>query len=340
VFNSSDVRHTQRFLYDVAMLGLSARQPSLNRAVDLAGLPLHAREFLDDLASERFDTTAAIVERLRLLAAKPATLTRARRCLHLATCGAAPLMGVMVVVPTLVVLLPLLAPDALLLDACLRRLGQLEGSSSAEAARERTALETYVVGRFRPLLAASTSRKLWFWPMIEMRQLTVQRALARQPNPSDVEVERAAQQLAGLVGAAQRNAELTVRRLLGWRLMLGVVLLLIVASAVPALLSTFIARGGALFRVLGIVVVGPDGYEVSRLRGLARSLIAWTPAIAALALIWPFATRGSMEEVPVEQMSSSLVLLLTVFVAGAVFALVNQNQGLQDRITRTSLVAR
>ena len=52
-----------------------------------------------------------------------------------------------------------------------------------------------------------------------------------------------------------------------------------------------------------------------------------------------FAARGSMEEVPVEQMSSSLVLL-TVFVAGAVFALFNPQQGLQDRMTRTSLVAR
>jgi hypothetical protein len=125
----------------------------------------------------------------------------------------------------------------------------------------------------------------------------------------------------------------------GWRDTLGVVLVLLVFSAVPALLSTFIARGGALFRVLGIAVVGPDGYEVSRLRGLARSLIAWTPAIAALALVWPFATRWSMEEIPVERMAPSLVLL-TVFVAGAVFALSDQNQGLQDRITRTSLVAR
>ena len=46
-----------------------------------------------------------------------------------------------------------------------------------------------------------------------------------------------------------------------------------------------------------------------------------------------------MEEVPVGQLTPSL-LLLAVFVAGAVFALFNENQGLQDRIVRTSLVAR
>jgi hypothetical protein len=91
--------------------------------------------------------------------------------------------------------------------------------------------------------------------------------------------------------------------------------------------------------LLGIAVVGEDGREVSRLRGLARALIAWTPGIAALALILPFSIRASMEDVAVGQVAPSL-LLLAVFVAGAVFALFNQNQGLQDRITRTSLVAR
>ena len=121
--------------------------------------------------------------------------------------------------------------------------------------------------------------------------------------------------------------------------MLVVVLLLIVLTALPAVLSAFFARGGAIFRLLGIAVVGGDGREVSRLRGLARALIAWTPGIAALALLLPFATRWSMEEVPVEQLAPSL-LLLAVFVAGAVFALFNENQGLQDRIVRTSLVAR
>ena len=258
-------------------------------------MPLHARELLDDLASERFDTTAAIVERLRSLATRPVTITRARRCAHLAICGAAPSIGILVFVPMLVVLLPLLAqsPDAFLIDACLRQLVRLEHSSSAEAARERAAVEIFLVGRFRPLLTEQPqSRKPWFWAMIEARQSAVQRVLARHPNPSDVEIARATQQLAGLISAAQRNRELAARRLLGWRLMLVAVLLLIVLTAVPAVLSAFFARGGAIFRLLGIAVVGQDGREVSRLRALARGLIAWTPGIAALLLLLPFATRG------------------------------------------------
>jgi uncharacterized RDD family membrane protein YckC len=338
---SPDERQSRRFLYNVAMLALRIQEPGLPRASNIVTLPLHAQELLDDMASDRFDTATAIVERLRSCARKPVTLTRARRCAHLAICAAAPVWSMLFLVPVVAVLLPLLAqsPDALLLEACLRRLGQLEGSSSAEAARERTALETYVVGRFRPLLTESASRKPWFWPMIEIWQPTVQRTLARQGNPSDVEIERAAQQLAGLISSAQRNRDLAARGLLGWRLLLVVVLLLIVVCAVPALVSAFVARGGAVFRLLDIAVVGPDGYEVSRLRGLARSLIAWTPGIAALALVLPFAVRGSVEGMSVGQLAPS-VLLLGVFVAGAVFALFNENRGLQDRIVRTTLIPR
>jgi hypothetical protein len=232
------------------------------------------------------------------------------------------------------------SPDAFVLDACLRRLERLERSSDAEAVRERTAIEAYLVGRFRPLLTEHpTSTKPWFWPMIEVRQSAVQRALARQPNPSDEDIERAAHQLAGLVGAAQRDRELAARGLLGWRLMLFAVLLLIVVSALPAVLSACFARGGAVFGLLGIAVVAEDGREVSRSRGFARGMIAWTPGIAALVLLPPFTTQQSMEEVPLQQLAPSL-LLLAVFVAGAIFALFDVQRGVQDRITRTTLVAR
>jgi hypothetical protein len=46
-----------------------------------------------------------------------------------------------------------------------------------------------------------------------------------------------------------------------------------------------------------------------------------------------------MAAVPLERLAPSL-LLLAVFVAGAVFASFNVNRGVQDRTARTSLVAR
>ena len=336
-----DVRDAQRFLHDVATLGLAVR-PWADRSATPDGLPLHARALLDDLAAARFDTSAAIVERLRPLAARPVAITRARRCAHLAICGFAPMMGLLVFVPTVLLLLPRLAqsPDAFPLDACLRELGRLEGSLTAEAAQRRAAVETYLVGRFRPLLVQhSASGRPWFWPMIEARQSVVERALARHPNPSDEEIAHAAQQLAGLMSAAEGDRELAARGVLGWKLTLAAVLLLIAGTAAPAIVSAFFARGGAVLRLLGMAVVDREGREVSRSRALARALIAWTPGLAALLLLLPFGSLWSIEAAPLDQLAPSL-LPLAVFVAGAMVALFNPRRGWQDRAARTALVAR
>ena len=105
------------------------------------------------------------------------------------------------------------------------------------------------------------------------------------------------------------------------------------------MLSVFFARGGAIFRLLGIAVVDKAGREVSRFRACARALISWAPGIAALLLLLPVGTLRSADDISVAQLRPSLVLF-GVFVAGAVFALFNVNRGVQDRIARTSLVAR
>ncbi len=68
------------------------------------------------------------------------------------------------------------------------------------------------------------------------------------------------------------------------------------------------------------------------------ALIAWTPGVAAL-VVFLSPTAAWMAAVPLERLAPSL-LLLAVFVAGAVFALFNVNRGVQDRIVGTSLVAR
>ena len=184
------------------------------------------------------------------------------------------------------------------------------------------------------------------WEMIESLRPAVQRAIARHPDPSNDEIEGAAQQLTGLIRTAERHRELAARRLFGWPMLHFGVVLLIAASAVPAVLSALVARGGVVFRLLGMAVVDQDGREVSRLRTLARALIAWTPGVAALVVFLPPTDRRIaavplewMAAVPLERLAPSL-LLLAVFVAGAVFALFNVNRGVQDRIARTSLVAR
>ena len=56
-------------------------------------------------------------------------------------------------------------------------------------------------------------------------------------------------------------------------------------------------------------------------------------------LLLAFTARGPLDDLSIGQLVPSLILL-AVFVAGAVFSLVNPQRGLQDRMVRTTLVAR
>ena len=338
VIDAADIRDAQRFLYDVAMLGLSL-EASATKPPGPPPLPLHAQAFLADLASGRIATIAVILERLRAMATKPTTVTRARRCAHLALCGAAPLVGVVVLTPVLLITLPLMArsPESFLIEGSLRRLQQLDASTTPAAMREREDIEIYLVGRFRPLLTGQQTP--WYWPLIEIRRPVVERALARQPNPSSDEIAVARGRLEGLVAAAERNRALAARGRLGWTFLLFAIVTLVAAAGALSVVSAFLAKGGAGLRLLGIGVVSRAGSEVSRGRAGARAAVAWATGIAAFLLLVPSAAQGRLLDVSLGTLLPSSILLV-IFIAGAVASLLDPRRGLQDRILRTSLVAR
>ena len=177
-----------RFLCDVASHGLGMPPDAFARWSPASGLPLHARALLADLAGARFQDVAEIVARLRSCAARPGAMTRARRGAHLAACGVVPMASALLVGSVLVLAMPRASrsPDFFALEARLQRLQALGPDATApEALRERAALETYIVGRFRPLLVDHPAmRRPWFWSLIEVRRPIVARALAAHPSPS------------------------------------------------------------------------------------------------------------------------------------------------------------
>jgi eukaryotic-like serine/threonine-protein kinase len=100
------------------------------------------------------------------------------------------------------------------------------------------------------------------------------------------------------------------------------------------LLSGLLSRGGLVLRWLGIAVVTSSGSEVSRSRALWRSVIAWSPCVAVI-LIAPILFFLSLS------VSLSIIgVLLAVSLFGIIAAIINPEQGLQDRLAGTYLVPR
>ncbi len=332
----------QRFLCDVASHGLGMAPEDFIRWLPGSRLPLHARELFADLAAARFQNLDEVAERLRSCAERPGSLTRVRRGAHLLAAGVLPLASTLLIGSVLILVMPLAArsPDLFALEACLQRLQALGPYPTTPAAlRERATIETYIVGRFRHLLVDQpTARRPWFWPLIEVRRPIVARALAAHPSPSAADVDQAAQQLSGRLAHAERQRELAGRGLFGWLFLSRVVLLLLTATALAGLVSAAAARGGVLMNMLGIIVVGGDGRRASRPRALARAAFAWMPAIGAGVLV--VSTIGR----PVDGLwlagVATGLLLLAIWIAGLIVALVDPQRGWQDRLARTTLVAR
>ena len=115
--------------------------------------------------------------------------------------------------------------------------------------------------------------------------------------------------------------------------------------AIPSMVTATIFRGGMLFRLTGIALVGESGRVVGRGRAFVRSVIAWSAVLAAFSVTW-FASPTFSSQRLVSQDAAAvvaiafLVALPLVHIAGSIWAIVTPERGAQDRIARTYLVPR
>ena len=82
--------------------------------------------------------------------------------------------------------------------------------------------------------------------------------------------------------------------------------------AILSLLFTLIFRRGLLFRILGIAVVTREGAEASRLRMLARGLIAWSPVLLVAVLLKLYDPVRSGALLPLHLALATLVVVLAI----------------------------
>ena len=111
------------------------------------------------------------------------------------------------------------------------------------------------------------------------------------------------------------------------------------AWAIFAILAAGVMRTGAVYRLARIAVVTRAGVEASRLRSLLRSAIAWSPLLLACSWAPAGVFDGELGDLPA-MFGLSALISVSVFLAGAVYAIVQPERGIQDRIAGTYLVPR
>jgi hypothetical protein len=134
----------------------------------------------------------------------------------------------------------------------------------------------------------------------------------------------------------------------------------VVCLSLPAVMG-FAFRGGPVFRFMKIVVLHQDGQPASRLRCAWRNFLAFAGCLYFYSVIGAFNAKmlvsmwsGSYSPAEMFRFDNanpalgglllfslcSSEILLVVFIAGAIYALVRPQRGLQDLLAETRLVPR
>ena len=349
-----DAASAQRFLYRVALCALQGCiNQAENEGIRLSAirLPLQATAFLKKLYAHGFQTFQLIVDSLVSLVQTAAVVRRWRRCLQLALCLSFPLLMVVTMSFGSLMLGRFHSEhaDLFALTHCLNRLQYMQRRQreqmGEEVLKEKKALEIFVATRYPKVLSDPSVKSN---PVAQGLMHPDQRALAEQlvaayPNPTEEEIRESAAVLEPSLRNQQEEMQSFFRGIFSG-IISNYIPLVLLPELVLGLLSALLFRGGLVLHWLGIAVVTENGTEVSRLRALWRSVIAWSPCAAAIVISPTFLSlsgfflgvRYHWFQVP----DYVIGVLLAVCLTGIIAAAINPERGLQDRLAETYLVPR
>ena len=321
----------QRFIARVMTHALgAARERPGARTTAWELLPRLAQATLDTLEHTGFPSLAAVAERAAELREGADHVSRARRAASIVLANIPLIFALIALSIGLPTAVRLLETEFLTMSKALVAIRILDGKTDQESVRTREALERYAVGRFSVTLA---DERTWRDPrtsgLLTPLKPIASRILSGRRAATDDERRAAEAHLGDPVSLRSQAIRIAI-------VLPAVVLLL---SAVAAVLSAFLFRGGWLLRSLGLAVVSARGRDVSRTRAAWRAAVAWSPVLLLWLYVWA-STRGGSDVLdalsnwPVPAAASAVAL------AGSAWAIHHPARGVAERLTGTYIVPR
>ena len=325
----------QRFLARAAAHALGAgSQSAPARALPHGPLPRLAQLTLDTLERSGFPSLAAGAERATALTEGLDHVTRARRAASILLANVPLFFALLALSIGLPTATRLLETQFLEMSRALVEIRTLDGKTDRESVEAREALELYVADRFGPELA---DERTWQDPrsagLLTPLRPVAARILAGKSSRS-AEERRAAHATA----AARLGNPVSIRSQ-AVRIATVLPAIVLLVSAIVAVLSALLFRGGLLLRSLAVAVVSPRGSDVSRFRAASRSVVAWSPVLLLWLYVWAWSAAGgemfdafSNWWVPAAAAAAAVV--------GSAWAILHPSSGAAERLTGTCLVPR
>jgi hypothetical protein len=341
--------------------GLQRRGRTKTSGPPEVAVPLHARAFLQNLASESFQSTSEVLSNLATLVTQPAEISRLRRAAS------------MLLVPGTILLMGIVA--SLVLQVQMSRKDQTWGKQfpnqaplsslwhlrethedskfnpNSESLNKRRLINVYIARHYAAFI---TNDVAWNAPALSDSLEGIDRDQLRQivdthANPSPETLEAAEKQVPIDIRSYQE-----IKRLLPLSLSFVYILGGIPIMALIELFGILFSRSSPVLRLFGITLVDSRGAKPTRLRLGLRWLIGWGCLIAVLLelsvrltilinerfhLVSKSSPLSAIESWSSQVSQPTLFLVALVFIALA-SSLQNTACGLFDRVFGTRLVLR
>jgi serine/threonine protein kinase len=322
-----------------------ASAPSPGAQAPTMLMPLSARMLLDRLDAPAAPTLDEATSALATLGSTPDRPSRLRRSIPIMLASAP---AVLMAAASLI-LLPILARFvASQNNELLEWLELLHRTPAADSRLAdpsvRDAVETYVAGRFG---AALRDESFWRSRMMQSSSLSKYRPVAtglleRHPVVTPDQLSRAGEQIGPELARSKQLRARRANNSLGQAgVVIGTALVLLGLAVVfvCSLISSLAVPGGAVTRMLGLAVVTARGKEIGRMRSVARTLVAWLPALAWFAYLAFSPKIQGWVPAPKWPITSAALTFGLLFV-GVFWTIARPSRGPHDWLMRTWVVPR
>jgi hypothetical protein len=297
-------------------------------------LPRLAQATLDTLDRSGFPSLASVAEQAAALTEGADHVSRPRRAASILLANVPLAFALIALSAGLPTAARLLQTEFLVMGKALVGIRALEGKADEASATKREAFEVFLDDRFRGQLA---DERTWRDPR-SAGLLTPLKPIAARILSSPRTLTDEERRAAHAVAAAELGNPVSIRsQVIGIATVVPAVILIV--SAVAAVLSAFFFRGGPLLRSLGLAVVSPCGQDVSRVRAAWRAAVAWSPILLLWAYVWA-RSLGGRDVLDVIRDWWVPAAAAAVALAGCAWAILHPARGVAERLTGTYLVPR
>jgi hypothetical protein len=277
-------RRAPHFLGELAVAALAGAPREASESADAVTvrMPLHARDFLNQLP--QLPDAAAVISALKPLLHRVAVVSRLRRAAVVAGCMAFPLFACLSMMfgMTLVQKWNRQYPGLMELSTLLHQRSASHRFGRQGRGPSDPQFAVFIATHYRSVV---TNDAVWSGPFAlsmikgDARRFAEQ-SVAERTTATDQEIAEAD---AALKPYAKQAAFPSFFNQPGILLFLaaGVAVIYVV---VPALLAALLFRGGLILRIANVAFVRRDGAKASRVRVFWRALVAWSPVALAIFL--------------------------------------------------------